>query len=437
MRNGWRGAGAPGRLGQVTGVAALVTVLGLLAGCTQTSNTQAGPTGSTGPTSATGTTRSPSTHPTTRSTTPSQPPARVHIAAPEEGSPANPITVTATSGALKSVDVAIPGGGSLQGTFGSGHRAWSSTGQLDFGSSYAVTATAANAAGAVSTTKGSVSTVTPGTLVFPQLTPAAGLSDIGVGQPLRVDFVQSPDDTQAIAPTDRAAIQRKLAVTVNPPQPGAWYWISSNIVDYRPKAYWQPGTTIKLTAGIYGASFGHGAFGKLTRTATYTVHATMIAVADGHAENMKIYDSADLTNPIKTMNISLGSTANGTPTHSGIHVVVTVEKHNPYIMNSCTYGLCPPDPGAYIAKEYNAVRISDDGEFVHTNLNSIGSQGSSNVSHGCVNLNQADGQWFYTHFKPGDVVIVNNSGGPKLPLGDLWGDWSLPWSVWSAGNATG
>jgi hypothetical protein len=32
------------------------------------------------------------------------------------------------------------------------------------------------------------------------------------------------------------------------------------------------------------------------------------------------------------------------------------------------------------------------------------------------------------------VVEVSNSGGPQLPVYDTYGDWSVPWSTWSAGN---
>ena len=80
-------------------------------------------------------------------------------------------------------------------------------------------------------------------------------------------------------------------------------------------------------------------------------------------------------------------------------------------------------------------RISNDGEFVHENPNSVGAQGHTNVSHGCINLSEANATWFFNHMGIGDVVEVTNSGGPQLPVWDLYGDWGVPWSTWSAGNA--
>ena len=54
-------------------------------------------------------------------------------------------------------------------------------------------------------------------------------------------------------------------------------------------------------------------------------------------------------------------------------------------------------------------------------------QGNTNTSHGCLNLNGDNAQWFYNFSVPGDVVEVRNTGGPPL---QLWqnGDWSVPWS---------
>ena len=41
---------------------------------------------------------------------------------------------------------------------------------------------------------------------------------------------------------------------------------------------------------------------------------------------------------------------------------------------------------------------------------------------------------FYDTSLVGDIVQVRNTGGPKL---QVWqnGDWSVPWSTWSAGSA--
>jgi hypothetical protein len=81
------------------------------------------------------------------------------------------------------------------------------------------------------------------------------------------------------------------------------------------------------------------------------------------------------------------------------------------------------------------VRISNTGEFVHAAPWSVDSQGSANVSHGCVNLSVTDATWFYNFSQRGDIVQV--VGSPKQPNGWALGvvDWNLPWSQWLSGSA--
>jgi hypothetical protein len=82
-----------------------------------------------------------------------------------------------------------------------------------------------------------------------------------------------------------------------------------------------------------------------------------------------------------------------------------------------------------------AVRISNNGEFIHANPASASAQGSSNVSHGCVNLSTTDAQAFYDTALYGDPVEVT---GTQVPLsardGDIW-DWTLSWTDWQALSA--
>lgn len=244
---------------------------------------------------------------------------------------------------------------------------------------------------------------------------------VGVGQPIVFSFGK-------IAVKNKAAVEKALTVESTPKQEGGWYWIDDSNVHYRPKEYWQAGTTLKVTAKIYGVDFGGGVFGAEDRTETYKVHDSWIAKADGNSEQMQIFHNGAM---VKSMPISMGKDA--TPTHLGAHVIS--DKQANYTMDSCTYGVCPPDPKAYRSNEKWSERISNDGEFVHENPNSVSQQGSSNVSHGCINLNDANAQWFFQNMGLGDVVEVTNSGGPQLPVWDLYGDWSKSWTDWQAGSA--
>ena len=64
-----------------------------------------------------------------------------------------------------------------------------------------------------------------------------------------------------------------------------------------------------------------------------------------------------------------------------------------------------------------------------------GSQGYSNVSHGCLNVSTANALWFYNNTKRGDIVEVRNTVGPTLSGVDGLGDWNIPWEQWQVGNS--
>jgi len=78
-----------------------------------------------------------------------------------------------------------------------------------------------------------------------------------------------------------------------------------------------------------------------------------------------------------------------------------------------------------------AVRISDNGEFIHANPKTVAVQGRSNVSHGCVNLSPASAAAYYKSTLLGDPVEVT---GTKINLspadGDLF-DWAYTWPQWN------
>jgi hypothetical protein len=81
-----------------------------------------------------------------------------------------------------------------------------------------------------------------------------------------------------------------------------------------------------------------------------------------------------------------------------------------------------------------ATRISTDGVYLHQLDATVWAQGNTNVTHGCLNLNGENSQWFYEFSQPGDVVEVRNTVGEPL---QLWqnGDWMMPWQQWLSGSA--
>ncbi|MEU8419182.1 Ig-like domain-containing protein [Amycolatopsis japonica] len=338
--------------------------------------------------------------------------------------PAIPVVVKAEHGKL--IDVTVSNadkGNQVKGELASDGLSWKTTEPLGYGSTYKIVAHAQGSDGKPVEQQSRVSTLSPKQQANPNLIPAPSAvasGGVGVGQPIVFTFGQPVKN--------KADVEKKLSVESTPKQEGSWYWIDDKNVHYRPKVYWQPGTTLKVSAMIYGVDFGNGVYGATDRTETYKVHDSWVAKADGNTEQMQIFHNGLLA---KSMPISMGKDA--TPTHLGAHVIS--DKHENYTMDSCTYGVCQGQPGYYKSNEKWSLRISNDGEFVHENPNSVGAQGSSNVSHGCINLNAANAQWFYQNMGLGDVVEVTNSGGPQLPVWDLYGDWSKSWADWQAGSA--
>jgi lipoprotein-anchoring transpeptidase ErfK/SrfK len=267
---------------------------------------------------------------------------------------------------------------------------------------------------------GTVQTLTPKAQTFPSMTPGPKMTDVGVGQPIVITFDR--------AVTDRAAAEKALTVTSNPPQQGGWYWFSRTELHYRPKVYWQAGTTVTVDMKVYGVDLGGGVYGRTDRQLTFHVHDSWIAKADGKSDLMQVFHNGQL---VKTLPISLGTPQN--PSHTGPHVIS--DRLPQVVMDSCTYGVCQGQPGYYKETVFLDERISNDGEFVHAAPWSLGQQGQDNVSHGCVNLSNDNAQWFYDTFNLGDVVEITNSGGPPLPLWDTYGDWELSWDQWAKGSA--
>jgi lipoprotein-anchoring transpeptidase ErfK/SrfK len=100
-------------------------------------------------------------------------------------------------------------------------------------------------------------------------------------------------------------------------------------------------------------------------------------------------------------------------------------------MVSSTNGVPVNSPDGYDELVYDDVHISDSGEYVHAAPWSVSSQGRTNVSHGCINLSQADAAAFFAFSRVGDVVLV--AGSPRPPEAGDQGvmDWTMDWAAFT------
>jgi lipoprotein-anchoring transpeptidase ErfK/SrfK len=339
--------------------------------------------------------------------------------------PSAPLEVAVSAGDLGDVTVTDSSGTQVAGQVtpaadDPATAVWTPETQLAYGTGYTVTATAVNADDAETTATATFTTVAPATLSTPSIGPLDGTT-VGVGMPIRVYF----DDPV----TDKAAVESHLLVTTSTPTDGVWSWLTDSEVHFRPSTYWPANTQVTLNADLYGVPFGDGIWGEKDRTVSFSIGAEHVSVADAAAHTLTVYDSDQI---VQTYPMSAGSSEN--PTHNGAHVVL--EKHDAITMDSSTFGLAVDAPGGYRTDVRYATRISNNGEFVHAAPWSVESQGSANVSHGCINLSTERAKWFFDFSQPGDVVEVINSVGGTLTQadGDIY-DWAVSWEDWKAGSA--
>ncbi len=334
-------------------------------------------------------------------------------------SPTLPVSVRVTGGVLRQVALTNPDGKVVVGTLSADQRSWTSIEPLGYGRTYTWSGTAAGPDAIPVPVTGSFTTVKPRQQVHATVNIGDG-DTVGIAAPVILQF-----DNPV---SDKAAVERALQVQISIPTEGSWAWLpddnGGSRVHYRPKDYWQPGTQVTVAAKLYGVAYGGGSYGEEDLTTSFSIGRAQIVKADVNSHRMiVIRDGQQVMN--FPASYGLASDPNRHTTN-GIHVVMN--KSQKVLMSNPAYG--------YInIPEYWAVRISNNGEFIHANPESLGAQGSANVTHGCVNLSTANAQQYFATAIFGDPVEVTNSPTPLSAAdGDIY-DWTVPWDAWKAMSA--
>jgi lipoprotein-anchoring transpeptidase ErfK/SrfK len=329
-----------------------------------------------------------------------------------------PVTVTAEDGVLAGVTLVNENGRSVNGQVSSDGVHWSTTEPLGFNRRYTLTAKA-RGLGGVASRQMTFETQSPQDLTMPYALPLDG-EVVGVGEPVAIRF----DENIA----NREAAEKAIVVTTDPPVEGAFYWLNNREVRWRPKEFWKPGTAVTVAVNTYGVKLGDGLFGEDNVNTHFTIGDEVIVTVDDNTKTLTVHVNGDV---VKTMPVSMGK--DSTPTANGTYIVGERYKH--IIMDSSTYGVPVNSPNGYRTDVDWATQISYSGVFVHAAPWSVGAQGHTNTSHGCINVNTSNAMWFYDHIKRGDVVQISNTVGPTLSGTEGLGDWNIPWEQWHAGNA--
>jgi lipoprotein-anchoring transpeptidase ErfK/SrfK len=330
-------------------------------------------------------------------------------AAPNKG-----ITVRVDNGKIGHVTVTAHGD-PVTGVVSHGGTVWRSQWALNVDKQYTVTATATNSAGKTVTATSSFRTLTP-SQTFRTLILESYHQAYGVGMPILLEF------DHPIAKRFRAGIERSLQITTSKRVVGAWYWddrcgMAPTCLYFRPRTYWPAHTKVSFTGRLNGVEGAPGLYGDHTLTQSFSIGRSLIVTASTSDHFMHVYRNGHL---IHRWPISTGRPGDNTP--NGTYL--TIDKGNPVDMKGPGYNIEVPW----------SVRITWSGDYLHDAYWSVGEQGFTNVSHGCVNMPPAAAETYYKMEVPGDPVTITGS-----PVGGTWGNgwtqWFLSWKQLVAGSA--
>ncbi|MET0965011.1 MAG: Ig-like domain-containing protein [Nakamurella sp.] len=339
-------------------------------------------------------------------------------------SPTEPVTISVAHGTITQLSVTNPEGAAVNGTMSADGASWTLAEPLGYGRTYTVSGIATGTDNKTVPIQGEYTTVTPIDEITTTISPGDG-AVVGVAAPVIVHLGYTPED--------KALIEKHVSITTTPHVAGAWAWIRHDgdqfeSLDWRPQNYWPANTVVHVESNIYGLPFGDDYYGGDNKTSDFTIGRNQVVKADATAHNIVVQQDGVT---VASYDASYGSGDEiGDPnrvTRSGVHVVM--DKQETTKMSNPAYGYTN-------LTEHWAVRISNNGEFIHQNQGTVSDQGVDNVSHGCINLSAESAEAYFNSAIYGDPVEVS---GTSVPLsaadGDIY-DWSIPWDEWLTMSAS-
>lgn len=333
--------------------------------------------------------------------------------------PTAPVGVDVDNGWIQRLTLTNPEGKAVAGALNRDHTSYAVTEPLGYGVTYTWNGSVVGRDGKAVPVTGAFTTVDPTTQVNGQFQLADG-QVVGVAAPIILQFDSSI--------SDKASVEKALKVTTEPAAEGSWAWLPDEAegsrVHWRSREYLPTGTTVRVDARLYGVPFGDGAYGAQDSTLDFSIGRRQVVKAEASSHRIQVVtdDGVIMDFPCSYGEADLPRNV----TRSGIHVVT--EKYEDFYMSN-------PAAGYSNAHERFAVRISNNGEFIHANPASSGAQGNTNVTNGCINLSIDDAQQYFNSAMYGDPVEVT---GTSIELsyadGDIW-DWAVGWDEWTSMSA--
>jgi lipoprotein-anchoring transpeptidase ErfK/SrfK len=213
-------------------------------------------------------------------------------------------------------------------------------------------------------------------LTVTDISPATG-DVVGVAAPIEVTFAEPV--------VNAARAEQSISIASGNTPTGKFTWLSNQLVQWTPDSFWPAHTPISVTAGGFKTDFETGS--KVVGVADIDAHTFTVSIDDVVARQMPA---------------SMGKSRFPTPTGS----FAALEKQKSVVMDSRTIGIPLSSPDGYKLTVADAVRVTWGGVYVHGAPWSVGSQGNSNVSHGCINLSPDNAAWYFDTVRVGDPIVV-------------------------------
>ncbi|MBC2867268.1 L,D-transpeptidase [Streptomyces mexicanus] len=344
----------------------------------------------------------------------------------KKADPDKPLEITAegSDGRITDVTAQDATGRRVAGELDADGSRWHSTSPLAAGAHYTVTVSTEDADGAPGRKVLTFDTSKPTTNKRLNVTFGPDSGTYGVGQPITAELDQPVKDK-----AQRAVVERGLQVHSTPAVQGSWYWVDDKHLHYRPRDYWPAGTSIEVRSGLENMRIADRLYGGTAKPLKLTIGDRVVAVTDAAAHQLTLYKNDE---KIKQIPVTTGRP--GFDTRNGIKVVLA--KQASVRMKSTTIGIAAGSSDSFDLMVYWATRVTWSGEYVHAAPWSVGSQGVSNVSHGCTGMSNANAKWFFDNVHEGDIVqVVNSKGKPMELFGNGFGEWNMPWEKWVQGSA--
>lgn len=334
----------------------------------------------------------------------------------QDVSPGDPVKISVADGTLGAVTLTNADGKQVSGAVAADKHTWATSEPLGYGKSYTWSGSAVGTDGKAVPIAGSFTTVKPKRQVSGKLNVGDGQT-YGIAMPIALTF------TSPVA--DKAAVEKALTVTTTPKTEGSWAWLENDTsVHWRPKAYYAANTKVKVDAKLYGVKLAEGTYGKQDVSADFTIGRSQIVRGDTQTHRMLVFaDGKQIADYPASYGLDSVDWRN---THNGIHVVM--EKDPTYLMSN-------PRGGYENVFVRWAVRVSNNGEFIHALPASVWAQGKKNVSHGCVNLSTDNAKAYFDFAQIGDPVEITGSGTTLGAADGDYHDWTYSWADWTKMSA--